>query len=110
MPDGGAVPVTEASRDEYVRHYIEYTLTTSIARQFDAFRSMVNKGPSWAGQSSARQPPRLAIFGPHLPYTLWRSHGATWLALGGCGAVSRPPQSRVFLALAVYFERRLGEN
>ena len=45
-------------------------------------RSMV-KAPSVAGQSSPSQPPHVAIFGPRLLYALWRSHGATPLALGG---------------------------
>ena len=44
--------------------------------------SMV-KVPSSAGQSSPSQPPRKKAFGSRLLHTLWRSHGATPLALGG---------------------------
>ena len=44
--------------------------------------SMV-KAPSLAGQSSPSQPPHMEAFGPRLRYTLWRSHGATPLALRG---------------------------
>ena len=45
-------------------------------------RSMV-KVPSLAGQSAPSQPPHMEAFGPRLLHTLWRSHGATPLALGG---------------------------
>jgi len=37
MPNGGAIPVTEENRKEYVRLYLQYTLSISIQRQFDAF-------------------------------------------------------------------------
>ena len=44
----------------------------------------------------------LAIFGSRLLYTLWRSHRAFPLALGGGGAVPRRPQkSRILLPLAI---------
>ena len=41
------------------------------------------KAPSLAGQSSPSQPPHMEAFGSRLLYTLWRSHGATPLALRG---------------------------
>ena len=39
--------------------------------------------PSLAGQSSPSPPPHMEAFGSRLLYTLWRSHGATRLALRG---------------------------
>ena len=60
--------------------------------------SMANV-PSMAGQSAPSQPLHLAIFGPRLLYTLWRSHGATPLALRGSGAVVRRSRSRSFRCL-----------
>lgn len=36
-PGGSAIPVTRANRDEYVALYVDYLLTASVARQYDAF-------------------------------------------------------------------------
>ena len=57
------------------------------------------KRPSWEGQSPPSQPRHLAIFGSRLLCGVWRCRGAAPRALGGCGAVTRLPQSRAFYCL-----------
>lgn len=36
-PGGSSVPVTNANREEYVALYVEYIMSRSVARQYDAF-------------------------------------------------------------------------
>ena len=60
------------------------TASASMPRPSQTRRtSSMAKAPSLAGQSSPSQPPHMEAFGSRLLYTLWRSHGATPLALRG---------------------------
>jgi len=65
VPGGGQVAVTAANRREYVRLYVQHTLVTSVAPQYEAFARGFTKVPSPTHRAS------LSLF-RSLPFSLCR--------------------------------------
>lgn len=61
VPGGGQVAVTAANRREYVRLYVQHTLVTSVAPQYEAFARGFTKVPSPTHHASLSFDPSLSL-------------------------------------------------